>query len=335
MDYILNPTNEEQISPGSINNSIEQINETINPEGDFNLLNNIFIFNKKDIETQKIIDKNAKGNNKEEKELNNLIYDEKKIIELTEVINNKSAISSIINDKKKENLGKKQKKKCGRKRLSNKEIKEHNKFSDDNIRRKCKHLVLKNTLIFINEKIFIMYGGKIGEGILKKELKIPNQIQKSDASVGYNQDFLNKKLGEIFSESISGRYANLPSIHNKKLIPGAVYRLTDYCGMVPSARIHLSNAGHQFDLLLLALAEDTLSEDAKACAHHFDNPESPEALYFLETNFGAWKVKYCLDPDPNRFDWVEQKSIYLSGSNSGLYSYDGVNPTNNMHRWVA
>ena len=111
MDYILNPTNEEQISPGSINNSIEQINETINPEGDFNLLNNIFIFNKKDIETQKIIDKNAKGNNKEEKELNNLINDEKKIIELPEIINNKSSISSIINDNKKENLGKKQKKK--------------------------------------------------------------------------------------------------------------------------------------------------------------------------------------------------------------------------------
>ena len=218
MDYILNPTNEEQISPGSINNSIEQINETTNPEGDFNLLDNYFIFRKKEIETQKIIDKNTKENNKEEKELNNLINNAKKIFELPEVINNKSAISSITNDIKKENLGKKTKKKCGRKRLSNKEIKEHNKFSDDNIRRKCKHLVLKNTLSFINEKIFIMYGGKIGDGILRKELKIINHMQKSDASIGFDQDFLKKKLGEIFSESISGRYSNLPSIYNKKLI---------------------------------------------------------------------------------------------------------------------
>ena len=63
-----------------------------------------------------------------------------------------------------------------------------------------------------------MYGGKIGEGILKKELKIVNHIQKSDASIDFNQDFLKKKLGEIFSESISGRYSNLPSIQNKRII---------------------------------------------------------------------------------------------------------------------
>jgi hypothetical protein len=214
MDYILNPTNEEQISPGSINNSIEQINETTNPEGDLNLLDNNFIFSKKDIEIQKIMDKNTKKTN----ELNNIISNEKENFKLPEALNNKSAISSIIDDIKKEKLGKKQKKKCGRKKLSNKEIKEHNKYSDDNIRRKCKHLVLKNTLTFINEKIFIMYGGKIGEGILKKELKIINHVQKSDASIDFNQDFLKKKLGEIFSESISGRYSNLPSIHNKRLI---------------------------------------------------------------------------------------------------------------------
>jgi hypothetical protein len=214
MDYILNPTNEEQIYPGSINNSIEQINETTNPEGDLNLLDNNFIFSKKDIEIQKIMDKNTKKTN----ELNNIISNEKENFKLPEALNNKSAISSIIDDIKKEKLGKKQKKKCGRKKLSNKVIKEHNKYSDDNIRRKCKHLVLKNTLTFINEKIFIMYGGKIGEGILKKELKIINHVQKSDASIDFNQDFLKKKLGEIFSESISGRYSNLPSIHNKRLI---------------------------------------------------------------------------------------------------------------------
>ena len=63
-----------------------------------------------------------------------------------------------------------------------------------------------------------MYGGKIGDGILRKELKIINHMQKSDASIGFDQDFLKKKLGEIFSESISGRYSDLPSIYNKKLI---------------------------------------------------------------------------------------------------------------------
>ena len=214
MDYIINHTNEEQIFSGSIINSIEQINEAINPEGDFTLLDNNYTSNKKDIESQKLMNKSTK----EEKVLNNIISNEKKILNLPEPINNKSEISSIIDRIKKENLGKKQKKKCGRKKLTNKEIREHNKYSDDNIRRKCKHLVLKNTLAFINEKIFIMYGGKIGDGILRKELKIINHMQKSDASIGFDQDFLKKKLGEIFSESISGRYSNLPSIYNKKLI---------------------------------------------------------------------------------------------------------------------
>ena len=214
MDYIINHTNEEQIFSGSIINSIEQINEASNPEGDFNLLDKYYIFNKKDIENQKLMAKSTK----EEKVLNNIINNEKENYKLPEPINHKSEISSIIAHIKKEKLGKKQNKKRGRNKITNEEIREHNKYSDDNIRRKCKHLVLKNTLAFINEKIFIMYGGKIGDGILKKELKIINHLQKSDASIGFDQDFLKKKLGEIFSESISGRYSNLPSIYNKKLI---------------------------------------------------------------------------------------------------------------------
>ena len=48
MDYIINHTNEEQIFSGSIINSIEQINESINPEGDFTLLDNNYTSNKKD-----------------------------------------------------------------------------------------------------------------------------------------------------------------------------------------------------------------------------------------------------------------------------------------------
>lgn len=41
------------------------------------------------------------------------------------------------------------KRKKGRQRSSD----NHNKFSDDNLRRKCKHLVLSSLFIFINQKI--------------------------------------------------------------------------------------------------------------------------------------------------------------------------------------
>ena len=100
----------------------------------------------------------------------------------------------------------------------NKNKYEHNKYSDDNIRRKCKHLVLKHLLEFLNYKIRNIYNGNIGNGIFKKELQILNQSQKSDATINFNRIFLTKTIGEIFSENISGRFTNYPIYHNKVLI---------------------------------------------------------------------------------------------------------------------
>ena len=95
---------------------------------------------------------------------------------------------------------------------------QHNKFSDDNIRRKIKHLVLQNLLIFINKKIKEIYNNDIGRGIFEKQLLKINQKQKSEASIEYNQKFLYKSVGDIFSENISTRYTNFPLAQNKKVI---------------------------------------------------------------------------------------------------------------------
>ena len=113
------------------------------------------------------------------------------------------------------------KKKRGRKRKSPKiEKKEpHNKYSDDNIIKRCKHLVLKYTLEFINNKIKKVYNGNIENGPVKKELQIINNSQKSNSHAEFNKNFIKKKLGEIFSENISGKYKkNYPPNHNKLLI---------------------------------------------------------------------------------------------------------------------
>jgi len=109
-------------------------------------------------------------------------------------------------------------KKMGRKRKSDNTKGEHNKFSDDNMRRKIKHIVLKSLMEFINYKIKEVFNGKIGYSILKKELLTLNKEQKSDATVKYNQQFLSKTLSEIFSQDISARFSNFPSNHNKLLI---------------------------------------------------------------------------------------------------------------------
>ena len=69
---------------------------------------------------------------------------------------------------------------------------DHNKYSDDNIRRKFKHLVLKNNTI--------------------------NQRQISNATIDFNKKFLHKKLKDIFSDDISTRYTNFLPEHNKILI---------------------------------------------------------------------------------------------------------------------
>ena len=94
------------------------------------------------------------------------------------------------------------KKKRGRKsknpKIEKKE--EHDKFSDDNIIKKCKHLVLKYALEFLNNQIKIIYNGNIGKGPFKKELQIINNSQKTNAHVEFNKNFLKKNYLKFFQK---------------------------------------------------------------------------------------------------------------------------------------
>ena len=128
---------------------------------------------------------------------------------------NKGNQETKINQKNKEN---KEKKLLGRKKREDSGSGDHNKFSDDNLRRKVKHLVIDSAFKFINEKIKKIYNGNIGYGIYVKKLFIINQKQISEASIQFNKDFLNKTLGEIFSEDISSRITTYHQKHNNLLI---------------------------------------------------------------------------------------------------------------------
>ena len=108
------------------------------------------------------------------------------------------------------------KKKRGRIKAENKESK-HNKFSDDNMRRKAKHIIIQELMNFINDKISKIYGN-IGQGIFAKKILIINQKQLINSNILFNKHFMNKTLGEIFSENISNRYTNYPPEHNKNVI---------------------------------------------------------------------------------------------------------------------
>ena len=131
--------------------------------------------------------------------------------EILKVENTEEDINKLKND-----LTQPLNKKRGRTKAGNNES-THTRFSDDNLRRKVKHIVLQNTMNFINEKIREIYGN-IGSGIFIKKLLIINQRQKTNATILFNKEFLNKTLGEIFSEDISSRYTNNRKDHNKILI---------------------------------------------------------------------------------------------------------------------
>ena len=126
-----------------------------------------------------------------------------------------------LNNKKEKKEGKKPKEK--KKRGRNPETSgKHNKFSDDNIRRKCKHIIINELKEFINNKIKQIYNGDIGQGLFMKKLLDMNQKQKVDSTASFNKEFLNKSLKDIFSENISSRYKILPLNFNKRVIKNLI-----------------------------------------------------------------------------------------------------------------
>ena len=123
-----------------------------------------------------------------------------------EVIN-----ASITNEKK-------IRKKCGRIRKRKNDNKEHNKYSDDNLRRKIKHLVIKALHSFLNNLIKTLYHDNIGKGPLKRQFQTLKQSQISNSKIDFNKQFLSKSIKEIFSEDVSSRITNYSIDYNRKLI---------------------------------------------------------------------------------------------------------------------
>ena len=97
-------------------------------------------------------------------------------------------------------------------------------------------------------------------------------------------------------------YAELKALRDAgQLKAGAFYRITDY--MTTTTQENTQSAGHAFDLIVLALNERTLCEEAKAVVHEGDT-------YFTEAgaNIAAWKVWYCLDNNETRFAWADAEN---------------------------
>ena len=94
-------------------------------------------------------------------------------------------------------------------------------------------------------------------------------------------------------------YSELKQLrNNSELLPGTWYRITDYDTTVYN-NANARAAGHPFDILVMAIDVNQLSEDAKA-VHSARDTEG----YFAHANLAAWKLKYSLDNDSAKFAWA-------------------------------
>lgn len=108
----------------------------------------------------------------------------------------------------------------------------------------------------------------------------------------------NEKLENIISTTIIEiTWSDLKAKRDAgELTLGQLYRITDYqCTTIES---DTRSAGHQFDIIVLALSKNTLSEQAYAALHSGDT-------YFANNDLSAWKLWYCLDNDTDRFAWAD------------------------------
>ena len=113
------------------------------------------------------------------------------------------------------------------------------------------------------------------------------------------------------------------------LVPGRWYRITDY--VATTSQADTQSANHPFDIIVMADAANKLNENAHAIQHAGDT-------YFDGCKLEAWKIKYCLDNDTNRFSWADTTNgkgvvYYLKDEfdNECPYDFKGIQ----FKRWAV
>lgn len=135
-------------------------------------------------------------------------------------------------------------------------------------------------------------------------------IPKTDLSQEVRNSLL--KADNAVPKAISTTWSELKSLRdNSQLIPGCWYRITDYeCTTVQA---HTKSAGHQFDILVLAISVNTLSEEARAIQHEGDT-------YFANSNLNVWKLKYKLD----NICWSQRRTNAIFTDDGHWFDYIGT-----------
>ena len=125
-----------------------------------------------------------------------------------------------------------------------------------------------------------------------------NQDFSTDDNLEANYVELEGNFGPKSVTYLKITYADLVNLRDtSKLTSGMFYRITDY--VTTTTKSGTKSAEHPFDVVVLALSERELSEQAWAIKHNGDT-------YFANNDLSAWKIWYCLDNDTTRFEWADE-----------------------------
>ena len=183
----------------------EELN-AINIDNNFNkdikneLNGNNQLLNAYNIKTEKVRD----NNNSNKRNINYNNRNELNINNNEENINNNFA--NINNNQNKDIF-------LNRKRNRNDDASYINK-----ILKKIRIMVINSIIIFINNVIKTIYENSIGRSVIIRQFLKIDRGNLYHSSVEFDKEFLNKKLKDILSEKISGKYTNFTEDKNKDLI---------------------------------------------------------------------------------------------------------------------
>ena len=181
--------NEPQKNP-RFDTNIEDDNSYKNEEDECKI--NI---NNTDINLQKIVDSNILKQIKENPIINNKPSETDKF-EKFDSTNQNTKKKYIQKKKEKE----KEKEKTNKKRL----------------RKKVKKILIRVMILYVNDFIKKVYGGKIGQGVIsQKVIKKIDSSESQNITIAHNRKLVKKTLKEILSQNISQKYTSAPTNINE------------------------------------------------------------------------------------------------------------------------
>lgn len=125
---------------------------------------------------------------------------------------------------------------------------------------------------------------------------------KSSTKPSYTLDEIAEGNDRFLDAIIEITYNDLKYLRDShKLISGKFYRIIDYVTTVGDRDKDFSSANHQFDLIVQAISNKQLNENAIACRHKDDE-------YFKYNDLAKWEIKYTIDNDNHKYEWADWKT---------------------------